>query len=247
MPGWKWWPIAQKYRCHFNFPEGCPLVDTHNITRHLPLALGTGIYCGGLCRMGFHCTWSGCLRKSPLPLVILDTRRSWCCHLAAEQFLGADLENFWPQRIAVTKSDRTLYSKSFCPGRGRSYVQNPADLMTIPEEREPLGPLVSLWHKCNIHFCLVCPWNILSIPTRHLCPHILFLSELFKIGSFDYFSYINVILRAWVRGRWRSKGRSRTWRLGRKSVWLGDGTNLRAIRPSKSHSSLWVYSRNISS
>lgn len=107
--------------------------------------LRTGIYCGECCRNGYHCTWSHCLRKLPLP-VDLDMR-SWCFHLAAEQFLGADPQNFRPQGIAVTKSDRTCYSKLFCPGRGPTYIQDPMDLMTIPEEREPLGPLVSLWHK----------------------------------------------------------------------------------------------------
>lgn len=33
-----------------NFPEGCLLVDSHNTTRHLPRALGTGIYLVYVCR-----------------------------------------------------------------------------------------------------------------------------------------------------------------------------------------------------
>lgn len=121
-------------------------------------------------RTGFHCTWSGCLRKSPLPLAILDMRRSRHSHLAAEQFLGADPQNFWPQRIAVTKSDWTHYFQPFCPGRGSSHIQDPVGLMAIPEEKEPFGPLVSLWHKHNSRLCVVCPQNILSLSTRRLCP-----------------------------------------------------------------------------
>ena len=47
--------------------------------------------------------------------------------------------------------------------------------MNIPEEREPLGPLVSLWHKHNSCLCVVCPQNILSILTRLLSPYPVFI------------------------------------------------------------------------
>ena len=152
----------------------------------------------GWCRTSFHCTWSGCLRKSPLPLVILDMRRSWHFHLAAEQFSGADPQNFWPQGITVTKSNLTHYFKLFCPGRGPSHIQDPVGLMTIPEEREPLGPLVSLWHKHNSCLCVVCPQNILSISTRHLCPHILFLYSQSAFLQRWVFCFLQLIGQWWL-------------------------------------------------
>ena len=95
--------------------------------------------------------------------------------------------------------------------------------MTVTEEREAHGPPVSLRHKHNSCLCVVCLQNILSISTRHLCPHILFLysqSAFLQKWVFCFLQLIQQYLAiTWWQGSGGRKGRPPAGCSPHVSVW----------------------------